>query len=124
MISIHSSRIAPWAGHLNALIWCFALRREPAAVSTESRRDRAPPDYFLVVVSSDQFGAFNFDARLEMRVSDPPYRREPIGERQEAMLLMKAAIGCEARLVSGSSGLRQISERGAALQLVEDGALD
>lgn len=50
---------------------------------------RVPPDYYLIVVSSDRCGPFNFAESGWKSESVVPIAVSSLGERQEAMLLMK-----------------------------------
>ena len=60
------------------------------------------PDYFLLVVSSDRFGALRFAGSGERSGSPTPIAVSDIGEKQEAMLLMKAIRCWKRRLISRS----------------------
>jgi hypothetical protein len=55
----------------------------------ESRLKSAEPDYFLVVVSNDRFGAFDFRSAEWMSADCHPIAASHLRETQEAMLLMK-----------------------------------
>ena len=86
--------------------------------------DSSVPDYFLVVVSSDRFGGFDFEVPGWKSQSVTPIAVSHSREKQEAMLLMRAgdwvrsALGvCQLSVATGLS-------YGAALQLLEDGIRD
>ena len=83
-----------------------------------------PPDYFLVVVSSDRFGGFDFDGAVWKSESVTPIAVSHLREKQEAMLLMKAGDWVRSALgvwqLKVSAGL----PHGAALKLLEDGIPD
>jgi hypothetical protein len=78
------------------------------------------PDYFLLVVSSVRFGSLSFEASESLT----PIAVSHIGERQEAMLLMKA--GDWVRSTLGIWQLRVAPNllHGASLELLEDAALN
>jgi len=81
------------------------------------------PDYFLLVVSSDRFGALRFTGSDERSGSPNPIAVSHIGEEQEAMLLMK-----EGDRVRSGLGIWQLMvapnlRHGASLQLLEDAVL-
>lgn len=50
---------------------------------------RVPPDYYLIVVSSDRCGPFNFAESRWKSESVVPIAVSSLGDRQEGMLLMK-----------------------------------
>ena len=50
---------------------------------------RVPPDYYLMVVSSDRCGPFNFAESGWKSESVVPIAVSSLGDRQEAILLMK-----------------------------------
>lgn len=50
---------------------------------------RVPPDYYLMVVSSDRCGPFNFAESRWKSESVMPIAVSSLGDRQEAILLMK-----------------------------------
>src|ERR1035441_6495056 len=82
------------------------------------------PDYFLLVVSSGRFGAVSFEASDWKSESLTPIAVSNIGERQEAMLLMKA--GDWVRSTLGIWQLRVAPNllHGASLELLEEAALN
>ena len=82
------------------------------------------PDYFLLVVSSDRFGAFDFEDPGWRSQSVTPIAVSQLRGKQEAMLLMRAgdwvrsALGVwQLRVATGLS-------HGAELQLLDDGIPD
>jgi len=81
------------------------------------------PDYFLVVLSADQFGTFDCQAHNWTKDSVMPIAVSQAGTRQEAMLLMKpldwvrTALGLW-QLRTGST----VAEH-TRLELVEDGLI-
>ena len=80
------------------------------------------PDYFLSVLSSDRFGVLRFEGS-DTSGSPTPLAVSRIGEKQEAMLLMKA--GDWVRSTLGIWQLRVTSNlrHGASLELLEDAVL-
>jgi hypothetical protein len=56
---------------------------------TRLARRFSSPDYFLVVVSGDRFGSFDFSDRAWRSESTVPIAVSQFEEKQEAMLLMK-----------------------------------
>lgn len=81
------------------------------------------PDYFLLAVSSDRFGALRFET-ADRSGFPTPIAASHIGEKQEAMLLMK-----EGDRVQSALGVWQVTvapnlRHGASLQLLEDAVLD
>ena len=84
----------------------------------------AIPDWYLVVVSSERFGIFDFDDSYWKSKSTQSISVSQLREQQEAMLLMK-----EGEWVHNSLGTWQLMSRpnlplGAALQLLRDIAVD
>ena len=91
-----------------------------------ARRTPKPaiPDWYLVVVSSDRFGIFNFDDPYWKSESTQSVSVSQLREQQETMLLMK-----EGEWVRNSLGAWRLISRsnlrlGAALQLLGDIAVD
>ncbi len=82
------------------------------------------PDYFLLVVSSDRFGGFDFEDAGWKSQSVTPIAVSHLREKQEAMLLMRA--GDWIRSALGFWQLRVSSNlpHGASLELLEDAALN
>lgn len=81
------------------------------------------PDYYLVVVSSERFGIFNFDDSCRRSESVQPISVSQLRGQQEAMLLMK-----NGEWVNSSLGIWRLMTGpnlplGAALQLLEDFAV-
>ena len=84
----------------------------------------AIPDWYLVVVSSERLGIFNFDDPYWKSESTQSISVSQLRERQEAMLLMK-----EGEWVRNSLGTWRLMSRpnlplGVALQLLGDIAVD
>lgn len=81
------------------------------------------PDQYLVVVSSDRFGVFDFDDPRWKSESTQPISVSQLREQQEAMLLMKEGGWIRSRL--GTWRLMPCPNLllGAALQLLEDVAV-
>jgi iron-sulfur cluster repair protein YtfE (RIC family) len=82
------------------------------------------PDYFLLVVSSARFGEVNFEASDWGSESLTRIAVSHIGERQEAMLLMKAGDWVRSTLGMWQLRVAPNLRHGASLQLLEDGVLD
>jgi hypothetical protein len=81
------------------------------------------PDYFLLAVSSDRFGALRFEGS-ERSGSLTPIAASQIGEKQEAMLLMKAGDWVRSTLGVWQLTVAPNLRHGASLQLLEDAVLD
>jgi hypothetical protein len=82
------------------------------------------PDWYLVVVSSERFGIFDFGDPCWRSESTQPISVSQLRKQQEAMLLMK-----EGQWVCNGLGTWQLVFRpnlplGAALQLLGDTAVD
>jgi len=80
------------------------------------------PDYFLLAVSSDRFGALGFETSDRLG-SPPPIAVSHIGEKQEAMLLMKAGDWVRSALGVWQLTVAPNLLHGASLQLLEDAVL-
>jgi len=81
------------------------------------------PDYFLSVVSSDRLGALCFEGSNRSG-SPTPIAVSHVGERQEAMLLMKAGDSVRSALGVWQLTVAPNLRHGASLQLLEDGVLE
>jgi hypothetical protein len=82
------------------------------------------PDYFLVVVSSDRFGGFDFEDPGWRSQSVTPIAVSYLREKQEAMLLMRAGDWVRSALGVWQLKVATGLSHGAALQLLEDGIPD
>ena len=82
----------------------------------------ARPDYFLVVLSADQFGTFDFVARDWKADSVQAIAVSQSGTKQEAMLLMKPLDWVRTALGLWRLGTGAMPEH-ARLELVEDGVI-
>jgi hypothetical protein len=82
------------------------------------------PDHFLVVVSSDRFGGFDFEAPGWKSQSVTPIAVSHLREKQEAMLLMRAGDWVRSALGVWQLKVDTGLSHGAALQLLEDGIPD
>jgi hypothetical protein len=82
----------------------------------------AQPDYFLVVLSADQFGTFDCLARDWKEDSVQAVAVSQSGTRQEAMLLMKPLDWVRTALGYWQLRTGSIPE-GTRLELVEDGVI-
>ena len=80
------------------------------------------PDYFLVVVASDRFGALRFEGS-DGSGSPTPIAVSHIDEEQEAMLLMKAGDWVRSALGVWQLTVAPSLRHGASLQLLEDAVL-
>jgi hypothetical protein len=82
------------------------------------------PDYFLLVVSSDRFGSFDFEDAGWRSQSVTPIAVSHLRDKQEALLLMRA--GDWVRTALGFWQLRVSSNLpyGASLELLEDAAMN
>jgi hypothetical protein len=83
-----------------------------------------PPDYYLITVSSDRCGLFNFPVSGWKSVSVMPIAVSSLGDRQEAMLLMKPLA-----YVRSSLGIWQLKAtvdvpHCPSLELLEEEMLD
>jgi len=87
-------------------------------------RQSCRPDYFLLVVSSDRFGALSFEASDWKSESLTAIAVSHIGEKQEAMLLMKAGDSVRSTLGIWQLRVAPNLRHGASLQLLEDAVLD
>jgi hypothetical protein len=81
------------------------------------------PDYFLLAVSSDRFGALCFEGSGRSG-SPTPIAVSNIGEKQEAMLLMKAGDWIRSALGVWQLTVTPNLWHGASLQLLEEAVLD
>jgi hypothetical protein len=81
------------------------------------------PDYFLLVVSSDRFGALRFEGSKRSE-SPTLIAVSHIGEEQEAMLLMKAGDWVRSALGVWQLRVAPNLRHGASLHLLEDAILD
>jgi hypothetical protein len=82
------------------------------------------PDCFLLTVSSARLGALSVKASDWKSESLTPIAVSHIGERQEAMLLMKAGDWVRSTLGIWLLRVARNLPHGAALELLEDGVLD
>jgi hypothetical protein len=82
-------------------------------------RNAQPPDYYQVVVSSEQFGAFDFRSPAWKSASAQAVAISALGDRQEAMLLMKPGDWVESNLGFWQLTVRQDLLHGAGLVLME-----
>jgi hypothetical protein len=84
----------------------------------------AQPDFFLLAVSSDSRGGFDFeDAGWKSR-SVTPIAVSHLREKQEAMLLMRAGDWVRSVLGVWQLKVSDCLPHGAALELLEDGFPD
>ena len=81
------------------------------------------PDQFLVVVSSERFGIFDFDDPCWRSESTQPISVSQLREQQEAMLLMKEGEWVRSRLGTWCLMTCPDPLLGAELQLLEDVAV-
>jgi hypothetical protein len=81
------------------------------------------PDYFLLVVSSERLGALRFEGSNRSG-SPTPIAVSRVGERQEAMLLMKAGDWIRSALGVWQFTVAPNLRSGASLQLLEEAVLD
>ena len=91
------------------------------------RRKVAPscrPDYFLLVVSSGRFGALRFEAPYWKSEFLAPIAVSHVGEKQEAILLMKAGDWVRSTLGVWQLRVAASLRHGASLELLEDAALN
>jgi hypothetical protein len=82
------------------------------------------PEYFLLVVSSGRFGSLSFEAPDWKSESLTPIAVSHIGERQEALLLMRPGDWVRSTLGIWQLRVAPNLPHGASLQLLEDGVLD
>ncbi len=82
------------------------------------------PDYFLLVVSSDRFGGFDFEIPGWKSESATPIAVSHLREKQEAMLLMRAGDWVRSALGVWQLKVTTGLSHGAALQLLGDGIPD
>jgi len=80
-----------------------------------------PPDCFLLVVSSDRFGGFDFEDAVWKSESVTPIAVSHLRDKQEAMLLMKAGDWVRSALGVWQLKVSDRLPHGAALTLLEDG---
>jgi hypothetical protein len=78
------------------------------------------PDYYLLVVSSGRFGAIRFEASDWKSEFLTPIAVSHIGEKQEAMLLMKAGDWVRSTLGIWHLRVAPNLRHGASLELLED----
>jgi hypothetical protein len=81
------------------------------------------PDYFLLVVSSGRFGSLRFEGS-DRSGSPIPIAVSRLGEKQEAMLLMKAGDRVRSGLGIWQLIVAPNLRHGASLHLLEDKILD
>jgi len=77
------------------------------------------PDYFLLVISSDRFGALRFEG-ADGSGSLIPIAVSQIGEKQEAMFLMKAGDWVRSALGVWQLTVAPNLRHGATLRLLDD----
>ena len=82
------------------------------------------PDHYLVVVSNERFGIFDFDDPCWRSEITQPISVSQLRERQEAMLLMSEGEWVRSRLGTWHLMPCPNLPLGAALQLLEDVAVD
>ena len=82
------------------------------------------PDYFLLVVSSRRFGALSFEGSDGKSESPTPIAVSQIGEKQEAMLLMKSGDWVRSTLGIWQLKVAPNLRHGASLELREQNGLD
>jgi hypothetical protein len=84
-------------------------------------RRSVPPDYFMVVVTSDRFGMFDFGCGTWKSESTYAIAVSHLRDKQEALLLMTPSDWVSSNL--GRWQLKSTSQlhAGAILQLAEDG---
>jgi len=87
-------------------------------------RQSCRPEYFLLVVSSGRFGSLSFEASGWKSESLTPIAVSHIGEKQEALLLMKAGDWVRSTLGIWQLRVAPNLRHGASLQLLEDTALN
>jgi hypothetical protein len=82
------------------------------------------PDYFLLAVSSDTCGGFDFEDAGWKSQSVTPIAVSHLREKQEAMLLMRAGDWVRSALGVWRLKVADSLPHGAAIELLEDGILD
>jgi hypothetical protein len=82
------------------------------------------PDWYLVVVSSERFGIFDFDDLCWRSELTQPISVSQLREQQEAILLMKEGQWVHSGLGTWRLMSRPNLQPGAALQLLGNTALD
>lgn len=82
-----------------------------------------PPDYLLVAISSEIFGRFSFDSPSWKSKSVLPIAVSQMGERQEALLLMKRDDWVKSSLGIWRFGAADSNRRGVSLELFEHSAI-
>ena len=82
------------------------------------------PDFFLLAVSSDTRGGFDFEDAGWRSQSVTPIAVSHLREKQEAMLLMRAGDWVRSALGVWQLKVADSLPHGAALELLEDGILD
>jgi hypothetical protein len=98
----------------------FALGGNRIVFQNQVRRS-ATPDFFLVVVTSDRFGMFDFDCGHWKSASTYPIAVSHLREKQEALLLMKPNDWVSSNLGRWQLRITTQLEAGAILELAEDG---
>jgi hypothetical protein len=83
-----------------------------------------PPDYFLVIVSSDRFGGFDFGDAAWRSQSVTPIAVSRLRDKQEAMLLMKPVDWVRTTLGLWQLRLTSNLRYGASLEPLEDVTLN
>jgi hypothetical protein len=82
------------------------------------------PDFFLLAVSSDTRGGFDFEDDGWRSQSATPIAVSHLREKQEAMLLMRAGDWVRSALGVWQLKVADSLQHGAALELLEEGILD
>ena len=82
------------------------------------------PDYFLLAVSSDRFGGFDFEDVGWKSQSVTPIAVSHLRDKQEAVLLMKPLDWVRSALGVWQLKVATSLSHGAALELLEDGIPD
>jgi len=98
----------------------FAFGGNRVVFETKVRKC-ADPDYFLVAVSSERFGVFDFHSRLWKSESAHAIAASDLRKKQEAMLLMSTDDWISSSLGRWRLRLTNDLAVGAILQLDEDG---
>jgi hypothetical protein len=101
----------------------FALGGNRVLFARKAGRSN-PPDYFLVIVSSDRFGGFDFDDAAWRSQSVTPIAVSRLRDKQEAMLLMKPVDWVRTTLGFWQLRLASNLPYGASLELLEDVTLN
>jgi hypothetical protein len=82
------------------------------------------PDFFLLAVSSDTHGGFDFEDSDWKARSVTPIAISHLREKQEALVLMRAGDWVRSALGVWQLKVSHRLPHGAALELLEDGILD